>query len=76
MEASVVAKQADDAVISALDELGSRVPLSFPVSTKEGFVTQLVAYGSAIEFVGERYDTQSIARLIPDYFFPISDEKT
>jgi hypothetical protein len=56
-----------------LEEFARKVSLSFPIATKGDFLQQMSAYAPTIDFAGVRYKTNSGARLIPSFFFPVAD---
>ena len=49
--------------------------LSFPIETKDEFVTQMTRAGGTVVFRGKPYDAEAAARLMPDFFFPLASEE-
>jgi len=45
--------------------------LQFPIPTKENFVNQMTASGTAVIFRKTSYDPRFAAGLMPEFFFPI-----
>ncbi|HEV2887589.1 MAG TPA: hypothetical protein VGX49_11800 [Jatrophihabitans sp.] len=68
-----MAVEEPNGVVTALAKLSEAVVLSYPIATKEEFRAQLLAHGPTVEFDGQRYDTEFGAKLIPSFFFPITD---
>jgi hypothetical protein len=61
----------DDDVVRFLREQ----QLSYPISSKNGFVEQMTRSQRSIAFQGRRYDVAAAVKLIPSFFFPIASER-
>jgi hypothetical protein len=49
--------------------------LSYPISTPDGLVTQVVESGRSVVFRGEDYDSRFAASLLPAFCFPLANEE-
>ena len=53
--------------------LARSMTLRFPIETKDDFVAQMVQGSDTVTFRGTEYDTEFGAKLVPAFFFPVSD---
>jgi len=49
--------------------------LVYPMATKDDFIAQMTRSGKAVVFRNQSYDAERVARLIPQFFFPVASEQ-
>ena len=61
-----------DSEIAALLRLRD---LTYPIATKADFVRLMTRAAEPVLFRGRRYDPGFAARLVPEFFFPVTSEQ-